>query len=58
MAKQTKTHSITTKKELKSDKVFLQIKPFKDNEFGINHWNAVISNLISLKSNTITFLMS
>ena len=58
MTKQTKTHSISTKKEIKSDMVFLQIKPFKDNEFGINHWSAVISNLISLKSNTITFLMS
>jgi hypothetical protein len=58
MTEKTKIHTSNPKKEIKSDKVFLQIKPFKDNEFGINHWNAVISNLISLKSTNITFLMS
>jgi len=27
---------------------FLQLKPFKDNELGINHWDTVLKNCASL----------
>lgn len=46
------------KTSIKSDKVFFQIKPFKDNELGVNHRDSIIKNLISLKSNKISFMIS
>jgi hypothetical protein len=58
MTDETNKQVSPVKKGLKSDHVFFQIKPFKDNELGVNHWNTVISNLISLKTNKITFLIS
>lgn len=38
--------------------ITFQIKPFKDNERTIAHWEKVIQNLISLKSKTISFIIS
>ncbi|MDR2540215.1 MAG: type IV secretion system DNA-binding domain-containing protein [Candidatus Peribacteria bacterium] len=38
--------------------VYFQIKPFKDNERGVQHWEKVIENLISLKERTISFAVS
>lgn len=38
--------------------VYFQIKPFKDNERGITHWEKVIENLISLKDKVISFAVS
>lgn len=37
------------------DTVIFQIKPFKDNERGINHWDTVIRNLVSLGKKKIKF---
>ncbi len=58
MTNDTKSQVSPVKKVIRSEHVFFQIKPFKDNELGVNHWNTVISNLISLKTNKITFLIS
>jgi hypothetical protein len=38
--------------------VYFQIKPFKDNERGVTHWEKVIENLISLKDKVISFAVS
>ncbi|MDR0370060.1 MAG: type IV secretion system DNA-binding domain-containing protein [Candidatus Peribacteria bacterium] len=38
--------------------IYFQIKPFKDNERGITHWEKVIENLISLKDKVISFAVS
>jgi hypothetical protein len=38
--------------------VYFQIKPFKDNERGVQHWEKVIENLISLKEKVISFAVS
>lgn len=37
---------------------YFQIKPFKDNERGVQHWEKVIENLISLKEKQISFVVS
>ena len=37
--------------------IFFQIKPFKDNDRGINHWDTVCKNLIGLKHKKIIFLI-
>ncbi|MCF7834929.1 DUF87 domain-containing protein [Candidatus Gracilibacteria bacterium] len=58
MTKSEKKQVSPVKKTIKSDNVFFQIKPFKDNEFGVNHWDAIIKNLISLKSHKISFIIS
>lgn len=41
-----------------SSYTFFHIKPFKDNDRGINHWDTVSKNLISLKKKKIIFVMS
>jgi hypothetical protein len=51
-----KAVSATTGKE--STTITFQIKPFKDNERTVAHWQKIIENLISLKSKTISFLIS
>ena len=38
--------------------ITFQIKPFKDNERTVAHWQKIVENLISLKSRTISFLIS
>ena len=38
--------------------ITFQIKPFKDNERTVVHWQKVVENLISLKSKMISFLIS
>ena len=38
--------------------ITFQIKPFKDNERTVFHWQKVVENLISLKSKTISFFIS
>ena len=38
--------------------ITFQIKPFKDNERTVAHWQKIIENLISLKSRRISFLIS
>jgi len=42
----------------KSKYFFLQIKPFKDNELGVNHWDTILKNSASLKSKKISFIIS
>jgi uncharacterized protein (DUF1015 family) len=37
--------------------VYYQIKPFKDNDLWVGHWEKVIKNLISLKSQKISFII-
>ena len=37
--------------------LYLQIKPFKDNELWVGHWEKLIKNLVSLKSKKISFLI-
>lgn len=41
-----------------SSTITFQIKPFKDNERTVAHWQKIVENLISLKSKTITFFIS
>ncbi|HPC34230.1 MAG TPA: type IV secretion system DNA-binding domain-containing protein, partial [Candidatus Absconditabacterales bacterium] len=36
---------------------FLQLKPFKDNELGVNHRDTVLRNCASLKRKTISFIL-
>ena len=38
--------------------ITFQIKPFKDNERTVEHWQKIVENLISLKSKIISFLIS
>ena len=38
--------------------ITFQIKPFKDNERTVAHWQKIVENLISLKSKKISFLIS
>lgn len=38
--------------------VFFHIKPFKDNDRGVNHRDTVSKNIISLKKKKIIFLIS
>jgi len=38
--------------------ITFQIKPFKDNDRTVFHWQKVVENLISLKSKTISFFIS
>ena len=47
MATKTKNHNYT----------YFQIKPFKDNEFGISNRDIIIRNLTSLKRNVVSFLI-
>jgi hypothetical protein len=49
--------SSTTQTNALRNLVFFQIKPFKDNDRGINHWETVSKNLISLKKKEIHFLI-
>ena len=37
---------------------YFQIKPFKDNEREVGHWEKVIENLISLKEKVISFIVT
>ncbi len=46
-------HSHKNKNQSKT--LIFQIKPFKDNDFGVAHWENLLHNLISLKSKQITF---
>lgn len=46
------------KPQKKASSVYLQIKPFKDNEMSVTHWEKVIENLISLKTKVISFAVS
>jgi hypothetical protein len=52
--KSNKTDSL----KKKSKYFFLQIKPFKDNELGVNHWDTILKNSSSLKSKKISFIVS
>lgn len=36
---------------------YFQIKPFKDNELWVGHWEKLIKNLISLKTKKISFII-
>jgi len=38
--------------------IYFQIKPFKDNEFGISNRDIIIRNLTSLKRNVVSFMIS
>lgn len=49
-----------TKKKINptiSSDVFLQIKPFKENEKGINHRDTLMKNIIPLKAKNISFII-
>lgn len=37
--------------------VYYQIKPFKDNELWVGHWEKVVKNLVSLKAKRISFMI-
>lgn len=49
--------SSTKKNSSQGNHVFFQIKPFKDNDRGVNHRETVSKNLISLKKKQIYFLI-
>lgn len=49
--------STKTEKTQTGNMIFFQIKPFKDNDRGVNHRETVSKNLISLKSKKIVFLI-
>ena len=49
--------SSTPVPQIQGNTIFFQIKPFKDNDRGINHWETVSKNLISLKTKQLTFLI-
>lgn len=49
--------SSTPVPQTQGNTIFFQIKPFKDNDRGINHWETVSKNLISLKTKQLTFLI-
>ena len=38
--------------------IFFQIKPFKDNDRTIGHWDTLSKNLINLKRKKIVFMIS
>jgi len=44
--------------DLSSHYVFFHIKPFKDNDRGVNHRDTVSKNIISLKKKKIFFIIS
>lgn len=49
---------ISNDKSKKDSKYFfLQLKPFKDNELGVNHWDNVLRNCSSLKRKKISFII-
>ena len=37
--------------------LYLQIKPFKDNELWVGHWEKLIKNFVSLKAKKISFFL-
>ena len=45
------------KNQKESKFVLLQLKPFKDNELGINHWDTVLTNCASLGTKKISFII-
>lgn len=53
-----KTTTTLTKTTNTSGMVFFQIKPFKDNDRSISHWDTVSKNLISLKGKKMMFVIS
>ena len=44
-------------KKKESKYVLLQLKPFKDNELGVNHWDTVLTNCASLWTKKISFII-
>jgi hypothetical protein len=42
------TNKNIEEKKKDSKYVLLQLKPFKDNELGVNHWDTVLTNCASL----------
>ncbi|MBQ2600326.1 hypothetical protein II582_02965 [bacterium] len=44
-------------KKKESKYTLLQLKPFKDNELGVNHWDTVLTNCASLGSKKISFII-
>ena len=52
------TSRITTAIDHSKSYVFFHIKPFKDNDRGVNHRDTVSKNIISLKKKKIIFLIS
>ena len=54
IAKTTSTEPIN----YSSNYVFFHIKPFKDNDRGVNHRDTVSKNIISLKKKKIIFIIS
>lgn len=44
-------------KQKESKYVLLQLKPFKDNELWINHWDTVLTNCASLGTKKISFII-
>ncbi|MFA5747522.1 MAG: hypothetical protein WC872_00240, partial [Candidatus Absconditabacterales bacterium] len=59
LAKKTNKKTIKSKENIDttSNSVFLQIKPFKDNDHGVGHWESLIRNLVSVKKKKINFLI-
>ncbi len=58
IAKQIWKKIISNEKSKKDSKYFfLQLKPFKDNELGVNHRDTVLRNCASLKKKVISFVI-
>ena len=52
------TSTPTTPVDHSKSYVFFHIKPFKDNDRGVNHRDTVSKNIISLKKKKIIFMIS
>jgi hypothetical protein len=51
------TNSKTTRVSSSSDDQFFLIKPFRENEQGVNHRDTILKNMVSLKKQEMTFLI-
>ena len=51
------TNKNIEEKKKESKYILLQLKPFKDNELGVNHWDTVLTNCASLWSKKISFII-
>ena len=57
MIEPTNKNSDEEKKQKESKYVLVQLKPFKDNELWVNHWDTVLTNCASLGTKKISFII-
>ncbi|MCK9466725.1 MAG: DUF87 domain-containing protein [Candidatus Absconditabacterales bacterium] len=57
MNKKTSNNMLKETSKKNSKYFLLQLKPFKDNELGVNHRDTILRNCSSLKKKTISFIL-